>query len=96
LQRLSTRKVYVVIPIDVWDAQLVAAVDPDPLGGDLGTQSCELAVLVGNVVVSKVDEVDEGEVGRSQLGAHRAVTDHDTLRQGVEQVGVVRGLRLQR
>jgi hypothetical protein len=35
LQRLSTRKVYVVIPIDVWDAQLVAAIDLDPLGGDL-------------------------------------------------------------
>jgi hypothetical protein len=26
LQRLSTRKVYVVIPIDVWDAQLVTAI----------------------------------------------------------------------
>jgi hypothetical protein len=38
LQRLSTRKVYVVTPIDVWDAQLVVAIDPDPLGGDLETQ----------------------------------------------------------
>jgi predicted ABC-class ATPase len=36
-----------------------------------------------------VAEVVEREIGRLQLGAHRAVTDHHALRQNVEDVGVV-------
>jgi hypothetical protein len=30
LQRLSTKQVYVVTRMDVWDAQPVAAIDPGP------------------------------------------------------------------
>jgi predicted ABC-class ATPase len=36
-----------------------------------------------------VVEVVQGEVRGLQLGAHRVVADHHTLRQGIEQIGVV-------
>jgi hypothetical protein len=50
LQRLSTRKVYVVT------RRLDAQLDPTP-HGDRGARERQLADLVGNVVVTKVNQI---------------------------------------
>ena len=57
-----------------------------------GLDHIRAGVVEDLVAALEVVEVVEREIGRLQLSAHGAVAHHDPLRQGVEQIGVVRAI----
>ena len=54
-----------------------------------GLQHVGTRLVEDLVAAFQAAEVVEREIGGLQLGAHRAVADHHTLRQSVEDIGVV-------